>query len=64
MKKKIVKGEISMETDEKSFACITCIQGQGEIDRQIIQTGDSYFIPANYGSFMLNGDMEIIETKV
>ena len=64
VKKKIVKGEISLETDEKSFACITCVQGQGEIDGQVIQTGDSYFIPANYGTFTLHGDMEIIQTEI
>ena len=56
-------GETSLQTDEKSFACITCVKGQGEIDGQIIQTGDSYFIPANYGVFTLKGDIEIIETK-
>lgn len=50
--------------DENSFACITCVKGQGEIGGQPIQKGDSYFVPANYGSFMLNGDMEIIETKI
>ena len=64
VKKINVKGETSLETDEKSFACITCVKGQGEIDRQIIQTGDSYFIPANYGTFTLHGDMEIIQTEI
>ena len=64
VKKTNIKGETSLQTDEKSFACITCVQGQGEIDRQIIQTGDSYFIPANYGAFTLKGNMEVIETKI
>jgi mannose-6-phosphate isomerase len=64
VKKITVKGETSLKTDEKSFACITCVQGQGKIDGQVIQTGDSYFIPANYGVFTLQGDMEIIQTKI
>ena len=64
VKKINVKGETSLETDEKSFACITCVKGQGEIDGQTIQTGDSYFIPANYGTFTLHGDMEIIQTEI
>ncbi len=64
VKKTNIKGETSLQTDEKSFACITCVQGQGEIDEQVIQTGDSYFIPANYGAFTLKGNMEVIETKI
>ncbi len=64
VKKINVNGETSLETDEKSFACITCVQGHGEIDGQVIQTGDSYFIPANYGTFTLHRDMEIIQTKI
>ncbi len=64
VKKINVKGEISLQTDEKSFACVTCVKGQGEIDGQVIQTGDSYFIPANYGAFTLKGDMEVVETKI
>lgn len=64
VKKTNIKGETSLQTDEKSFACITCVKGQGEIDGQIIQTGDSYFIPANYGAFTLKGNMEVIETKI
>lgn len=64
VKKMIVNGEASLQTDEKSFACITCVKGQGEIDGQAMQTGDSYFIPANYGPFTLKGDMEIVQTKI
>ena len=64
VKKINVNGETSLKTDEKSFACITCVKGQGEIDGQAIQTGDCYFIPANYGVFTLKGDMEVIETKI
>lgn len=64
VKKITVKGETSLKTDEKSFACITCVKGQGEIDGQVIQTGDSYFIPASYGVFTLKGNMEVIETKI
>ena len=64
VKKINVKGEICLQTDEKSFACVTCVKGQGEIDGQAIQTGDSYFIPANYGAFTLKGNMEVIETKI
>ena len=63
VKKINVKGEMRLQTDENSFACITCVKGQGYIDGQTIQTGDSYFIPANYGMFTLKGEMEIIETK-
>ncbi len=59
-----VKNETLLQTDEKTFFCLTCTKGSGEIDRQRITQGDSFFVPANYGSFTLSGEMEIIMTDV
>ncbi len=64
VRKVVVNGETRLQTDEKSFACVTCVQGQGELDGQAMRAGDSYFVPASYGAFTLTGDMEIIETKI
>ena len=63
VKKLCVKNEI-LEADNKTFQCLTCVKGQGEIDGQAMQTGDSFFVPANYGKYTLKGDMEIIMTEI
>lgn len=59
-----VKDERRLPTDEKSFRCLTCVAGSGEIDGQSAKAGDSFFVPANYDEFIIKGDMEIIMTQV
>ena len=63
VKKLCVKNEV-LRADNKTFQCLTCVKGQGEIDGQAIQTGDSFFVPANFGEYSLKGDMEIIMTEI
>ena len=63
VKKLCVKNEV-LRTDGKTFQCITCVKGQGVIDGQTIQTGDSFFVPANFGKYTLKGGMEIIMTEI
>ena len=63
VRKLSVKNE-TLSTNEKSFACICCVKGEGEIDGQKISVGDSYFVPANYGEYTLKGEMEIIMTEI
>ena len=58
-----IKKEV-LRTDNKSFHCITCVSGKGEIDGQPIIKGDSYFVPADYGEYTVQGDLEIIMTKI
>ncbi len=50
--------------DEKSFVSILVTDGSGTIDELEIKKGDSLFIPANYGSYTINGNAEIIVTRV
>lgn len=50
--------------DEKSFVSILVTDGSGTIDELEIKKGDSLFIPANYGRFSINGNAEIIITRV
>ena len=59
-----VQGELQKSGEKDSFTCLTCVRGEGSIDGQTVQTGDSFFIPAAYGEYLLRGDMEIIETKI
>ena len=63
VKKLCVKNEV-LRADNKTFQCLTCVKGQGEIDGQALQTGDSFFVPANFGEYTLKGDMEIIMTEI
>ena len=63
VKKLCVKNEI-LCADSKTFQCLTCVKGQGEIDGQVIQMGDSFFVPAHYGEYVVKGDMEIIMTEI
>ena len=63
VRKLSVKNE-TLSTNEKSFACICCVKGEGEIDGQKISVGDSYFVPASYGEYTLKGEMEIIMTEI
>ncbi|MBQ7923981.1 MAG: ROK family protein [Clostridia bacterium] len=58
-----VKNEI-LYADNKTFQCLTCVKGKGEIDGQTVKKGDSFFVPASYGEYNLKGDMEIIVTEI
>ena len=55
---------ISLQTDGSSFHCITCVKGKGSIDGVEVLQGDSFFVPADYGHYTLDGDMEIICSRV
>ena len=59
-----VNGTSVLKTDEKSFCCLNCVKGSGEIDGKTASAGDSFFVPANLGEFIIKGDMEIIMTQV
>ena len=47
-----------------SFSCLTCVEGEGEIDGQKCRLGDSFFIPAGTEDISLSGDMTLIEVTV
>ena len=59
-----VLGEKVLKTDKRSFCCLTCVKGNGEVDGQSVKAGDSFFVPADFGEFIIKGDMEIIMTQV
>ena len=62
--RKISVKQEKLYADNKTFQCLTCVKGKGEIDGQTINVGDSFFVPANYGEYELKGDMEIIVTEI
>ena len=59
-----INGEKLLSTSEKSFHCLTCVKGNGFIEDMEIRKGDSYFVPANYGEYVVKGKIDIILTKV
>lgn len=64
VKRHIISGKIVLITDGDSFASVTCIKGRGKIDGQTISQGDTFFVPAGFGEYEIEGSLEVIETKV
>ena len=64
VEKHSISGKITRFVDEKSFHCITCVGGRGALNGENVVRGDSFFVPANYGEYTLEGDMELVITTV
>jgi len=63
-RKESIQNERTFQTDGSTFQCVTCVQGEGVIEGQALRAGESYFVPASYGAFSLQGNMEVIMTEV
>lgn len=59
-----VKNKLTLCADRGSFHCVTCVRGEGRLNGMPILQGDSYFVPANFGAYTLEGNMEILLTQV
>ena len=59
-----IKSSLVLQTDGSTFHCLTCVNGSGFIDGQPIALGDSYFVPANYGEYRLEGNISLIKTSL
>lgn len=59
-----VSGEKTIETNGKSFHALTCIRGEGSIDGKKICLGDTFFVPADYGKYTVNGELTLIMSDV
>lgn len=59
-----VDGELALRTDESSFACVTCVSGSGYIGGLEMRRGDSFFVPADFGEYLVTGNCQIILTKI
>ena len=64
VEKVTVRNEYIGNSDENSFVSVLVTDGNGTIDNIKIHKGDSLFIPANYGSFTINGNLDVILTRV
>lgn len=63
-KKISLDGDITLATDGSTFVCLTCVSGVGQIDGQSMIAGDSFFVPADFGDYILSGKAEIILTEI
>ena len=61
--KLILKGRQELLQD-RSFRNISVIDGEGSIDGAAIRKGDHFILPAGYGAYFLEGDLELIESYV
>lgn len=59
-----VKKRITLTADDKSFNHVMIIEGCGEIDGRSFKKGDSFYIPASFGEYSINGKCEIIVTNI
>ena len=64
VQKAVVNGEVSFNASKKSFHCVTCICGEGQINGVEISRGDSFFVPAGFGMYTLTGNMTVILTDI
>lgn len=63
-----VEGECESVADETSFVSLLCLEGKGTVEcgekTLEFKKGESIFIPANAGKFAVNGNIEILETRI
>lgn len=49
---------------DKSFLNVSIINGEGEIDGVAVKKGDHFILPAEYGTFSIEGNMKLIESFI
>lgn len=63
-----VEGEFSDFCDGDSFVSLLIMSGSGELsvngDKLVLNKGDSIFIPASSGEYVINGNLQILETRI
>ncbi len=63
-----VEGEFSDFCDGDSFVSLLIMSGSGELsvngDKLALNKGDSIFIPASSGEYVINGNLQILETRI
>jgi len=63
-RKFVLDGKLNFVTNGTTFQCVTCVCGEGKINGEHMKAGDSFFVPADFGEYMLEGKVEIILTEV
>lgn len=63
VRKITVKGQVLMDRTEP-FTIMSVIDGEGFINGIQIKKGDHFILPAGFGSFTLDGSMELISSNI
>ncbi len=62
---KIICGEfIQSTTNSDTFEAFCVVDGNGKIDGIEIKKGDSFIIPSSYGSYLIEGKLEMLKTTI
>ena len=68
VEKHSIYGYSQFSTNAESFASLLCLDGNGAIvyngEKFELSKGDSYFVPANLGDFTVEGNLELIISKI
>lgn len=59
-----IEKSVSISVDETSFKHILVVDGNGNIDGIDFCKGDSFFVPANFGKFTVEGKCQIIVSNI
>ena len=64
VEKYIVDGELVLSTNAETFNHILIVDGKGAVNGREANKGDSFLVPANYGNYVISGNVETIITKI
>lgn len=59
-----LNGENSVYADEKSFKCLTLVDGTCAVNGKEMLLGDSFFVPAGTGEVILKGNGDVLVSEV
>ncbi|MFI3163869.1 MAG: type I phosphomannose isomerase catalytic subunit [Bacillota bacterium] len=59
-----IKGDIKIKKDQNTFMALSVVEGCGNIDDLQVAKGDTIFVPAGEGDFIISGDIAIVMSKV
>lgn len=60
----VADGKITLNAGADSFNSVLCVDGCAEINGVKTKKGDSFFVPANYGEYTVEGNAEFLVTKI
>ncbi|MBR2290466.1 MAG: class I mannose-6-phosphate isomerase [Clostridia bacterium] len=64
VKKLVCQGSLEGETSKATFEAYCVVKGNGMINGNQVQLGDSFIVPACFGKYEINGDLEVLKTTV
>lgn len=59
-----VDGKYDYATDGSTFVSYTCVSGSGKAGDLSFKAGDTFFVPADYGKFSIEGNAELVSVEV